>query len=42
MCIMSPTLGFALANSIRSVDQKVDDVSKKLQKLERVEAKMAD
>ena len=32
----------ALANSIRSVDQKVDDVSKQLQKLERVEAKMAD
>ena len=31
-----------MANSIRSVDQKVDDVSKKLQKLERVEAKMAD
>ena len=31
-----------VANSIRSVDQKVNDVSKKLQKLERVEAKMAD
>ena len=37
-----PPWAVALANSIRSVDQKVDDVSKKLQKLERVEAKMAD
>ena len=38
----APPWAVALANSIRSVDQKVDDVSKKLQKLERVEAKMAD
>ena len=37
-----PPWAVALANSIRSVDQKVYDVSKKLQKLERVEAKMAD
>ena len=37
-----PPWAVALANSIRSVDQKVDDVSKTLEKLERVEAKMAD
>ena len=37
-----PPWAVALANSIRSVDQKVYDVSKHLQKLERVEAKMAD
>ena len=36
-----PPWAVDLANSIRSVDQKVDDVSKKLQKLERVEEKMA-
>ena len=49
-CIMSPPppppppppWAVALVNSIRAVDQKEGDVSKKLQRLERVEAKMAD